>query len=85
VREKEDLSWKVWGDRFNEYLIRIERLFWPDLIILGGGISKKFDKYEKFFILETPVVPAKLKNEAGIVGAALAAKHEFVDHPNLAI
>ncbi len=76
VREREDLNWEEWGKRFNEYLKRLEFLFWPDLIIMGGGVSKKFDKFSKYFTLDTPVVPAKSKNHAGIIGAALAAKME---------
>lgn len=77
VRENEDLSWKKWGNRFNEYLQRLESLFWPDLFILGGGISKDFKKYKKYFKTNTKVVQAKSKNHAGIIGAALAAKVKF--------
>jgi polyphosphate glucokinase len=76
VRENENLSWEEWGNRFNEYLVRLESLFWPDLFILGGGISKEFDLYSKYFHLKTKLVPAKTKNHAGIIGAALAAKAE---------
>ena len=47
VRESEELSMKDWATRFNEYLVRLESLFWPDLFIMGGGISKKFEEYEK--------------------------------------
>jgi polyphosphate glucokinase len=74
VRKKEDLSWKKWAKRFNEYLNHVESLIWPDLIIIGGGVSKKFEKYAKHLHTETPVVPAELLNHAGIIGAALAAK-----------
>lgn len=74
VRENEDLSWKEWGTRFNKYLKRLESLFWPDLFIMGGGVSKKFDQYEQYLTLDTPVVPAEARNHAGIIGAALAAK-----------
>ena len=76
VRESEDLSWDDWGKRFNEYLKRLEVLFWPDLFIIGGGVSKKFDKFSSFLDLEAKVTPAELRNHAGIIGAALAAKHE---------
>ncbi len=76
VRKNEDLSWEEWGKRFNEYLQRLESLFWPDLFIMGGGVSKNFEKYSEYFTLDTPVVPAKSKNHAGIIGAALAAKME---------
>jgi len=72
VREKGDLSWKKWGKRFNEYLLEIERLFFPDLIIIGGGISKKFEKFSEYITtVETSVTPAKLLNNAGIIGAAV--------------
>ncbi|MEP4532993.1 MAG: polyphosphate--glucose phosphotransferase [Cyclobacteriaceae bacterium] len=76
VRERENLDWKTWAGRFNEYLHRLDSLFWPDLFILGGGVSKKFDEYGKYFDVKTPVVPAMTKNHAGIIGAALAAKDE---------
>ncbi len=77
VKKKEELTWKEWAKRYNKYLRRLEKLFWPDLFILGGGISKKFDKYESYFDLDTPVVPAMMKNNAGIIGAALAAKDYY--------
>lgn len=77
VKEREALDWDVWGKRFNEYLKRLEFLFWPDLIIVGGGISKRHEEFFKYIDLHTRVVPAKLKNNAGIIGAALAAKREF--------
>ena len=54
--------------------ILMEKLFWPDLIILGGGASKKFDKFKKQITVEAPVKPAAFLNQAGIVGAALYAK-----------
>ncbi|MDZ7719342.1 MAG: ROK family protein [Balneolaceae bacterium] len=73
VRKKEDLSWKEWGGRVNEYLQLIEFLFWPDLIIIGGGVSKKFKNYKNYLDLDTEVVPAQSRNHAGIIGAALAA------------
>jgi polyphosphate glucokinase len=73
VRKDEELSWKKWGHRVEHYLKHLEFIFSPDLIILGGGVSKKSDKFMEFLELQTPVVPAKLLNEAGIVGAALWA------------
>lgn len=72
VRKNEGLGWEEWGKRFNEYLCYIDKLFYPELIIIGGGTSKKFDKFSHLLTLSTPVVPAKLLNDAGIVGAALA-------------
>lgn len=73
VRKQEDLNWKQWGERFDTYLHTMEKLFWPDLIILGGGASKKFDKFKDQLSVETPVKPAAFLNQAGIVGAALHA------------
>lgn len=75
VRKEEDLSWEQWAGRFNEYLRVMEFLLWPDLIILGGGASKKGDKYLKYLDLKVPVVPAQLLNNAGLIGAALAARY----------
>jgi len=77
VRKSENLSYEEWASRLNEYFQRLEYLFWPDLFILGGGISKDFEKYEKYFDLNTPLVPAESRNYAGIIGAALAAKKEL--------
>lgn len=74
VRKTEDLGWKSWGRRFDKYLNMMEALFWPDLIILGGGASKKFDKYSSHLTVKAPVKPAALLNQAGIVGAALYAQ-----------
>ncbi len=74
IRKEEDLSWKEWGKRLNEYLQHVEFLFSPDLFIIGGGVSKKHDKYFKYLDLQTPIVPAELRNEAGIIGAAMAAR-----------
>jgi polyphosphate glucokinase len=71
AREREDLSWKKYAKRLNKYMLAMERLFWPDLFIVGGGISKKHEKFLPLLTLQTEVVPAQLQNEAGIVGAAL--------------
>ena len=78
ARKKLDLSWEKWGKRFNEYLLHLERLLSPDLFILGGGISKDFDSYHKYLKVETPVTPAKLLNNAGIVGAAGYAHRRII-------
>lgn len=77
ARKLEKLSWKQWAKRLNVYLQTLERLFWPDLIVLGGGVAKKHEKFIPLLSLEAEVLPAMLLNEAGIVGAALAA-HERV-------
>jgi polyphosphate glucokinase len=73
AREVDGLSWEKWAGRVEEYLRWLERLLWPDLIIIGGGVSKKADKFLPLVNLRTPIVPAALQNEAGIIGAALAA------------
>jgi len=72
IRESEDLSWKAWSKRLQEYLRALEALLWPDLFILGGGVSRKPEKFLPRLELRTQVVPAALQNDAGIVGAALA-------------
>ncbi|GAA5511476.1 polyphosphate glucokinase [Deinococcus carri] len=74
AREQEDLSWKDWAKRASKYLQHLELLFSPDLFIIGGGISKKADKWQPHIETgRTPLVPAALQNEAGIVGAAMNA------------
>lgn len=73
VRQEKKLSWKRWGARLNTYFNHIERLFSPDLIIIGGGVSKKHDKFLHYIKVRAKVVPAELQNEAGIIGAAVAA------------
>jgi polyphosphate glucokinase len=73
AREREDLSWDEWADRASRYLQTLEALLWPRLFILGGGISKKPHKWVPRLQTRTPLVMAELLNNAGIVGAALAA------------
>ena len=75
ARSRNEMDWDTWAGRFNEYLLKIEELVWPDKIIIGGGVSKKGKKFFPHLTTKAPVVPAKLKNEAGIVGAALASKY----------
>lgn len=70
TRKRQDLSWEEWGYRFNKYLRHLERLFSPDLILLGGGGSKRFELYADQLRLQTPVKPESLQNKAGIIGAA---------------
>ena len=73
AREREGLSWSHYSRRLDQYLQTLEKLFSPDLIIIGGGASKKSDKFIPRLHLRTEVIPAALLNNAGIVGAALAA------------
>ncbi len=73
IRKEEDLSWKRWSERMNEYLAAMEFFFSPDLFIIGGGVSKKHHKYLQYFESDAEIVPAVLRNEAGIIGAAMAA------------
>lgn len=73
VRDDEGLSWKKWAGRLDRYLDRVHAYFWPDLIILGGGGSKKFEKFAPYLNVACPVVPATLRNQAGIIGAAARA------------
>jgi len=67
------LSLTFCGKRFNDYLLYLEKLFSPEIFILGGGTSMRFDKFEKQLTVTTQVSPAKLLNNAGIVGATLFA------------
>ena len=72
ARKREDLSWKEYAERLDEYVHRVEDLLWPDLIVIGGGISKKSEKFLPHLTARTKIVPAQMLNEAGIAGAALA-------------
>jgi len=74
IKTEKDLSWKAWGGRVDEYLKYMELLFSPDLFIIGGGVSKKFEKFIPYLQTQAEIVPAQLQNDAGIVGAAMAAK-----------
>ena len=73
ARTQNKLTWKSWAAQLDQYLHYIEGLFSPRLIILGGGVSKKHDKFVPRLTIRTEVVPAEMLNEAGIVGAAMAA------------
>lgn len=79
ARKDHGLSWKSWANRFNKYLHLVEDLFSPERIVLGGGISKKFDTYHQYFTVKTEVMPARLFNDSGIIGAAMLWSHEGVD------
>jgi polyphosphate glucokinase len=73
VREREDLSWSDWAERLTTYYRAVEKLFSPDLFVVGGGVSKHADEYLPKLKIDTRIVPAELRNKAGIVGAALWA------------
>jgi polyphosphate glucokinase len=79
ARTRRGLSWKAWAADLDEHLHAIDRLFWPNLIILGGGVSKNADKFIPRLTVRPRVVPATLRNDAGIVGAAMAAAERFVE------
>jgi polyphosphate glucokinase len=74
VKEENGLSWEEWAHRVSRYIRSLEGLIWPDLIIAGGGVSKKADKWLPLLDVRTRVVAAELRNDAGIVGAAVAAQ-----------
>lgn len=74
ARRRDRLSWKKWGKRFNVYLTALEKLLWPDLIILGGGVIKKYEAFAPYLTVKAKVVPAQFLNDAGIVGAALSVR-----------
>ena len=73
MRENEDLSYEEWAERLTTYFGTLERLLSPDLFVIGGGVSKKAEKFIGRIGVVTPLVAAELRNTAGIVGAALLA------------
>ena len=76
AREAEGLTWEEWAVRLQRYYGVIEDLLWPSLIVVGGGVSKKADKFLPLLHLRAPIVAATLRNQAGIVGAAVLAAEE---------
>ena len=76
VRTKLGLTYQEYIPRLQRYYERVEALFWPDLIVVGGGISKNASQYLPYLRLHTPIVPAELKNRAGIIGAAALAAEQ---------
>jgi len=76
VRKRKNLSWAEWGGRVNSYLQLLEKVLWPERIIIGGGVSAKHERFFPYLKLRARVVPAEFLNEAGIVGAALWAERE---------
>ena len=79
ARVRRGLSWKAWAMDLDEHLQRIEDLMWPTLFILGGGVSKNADRFIPRLTTRTPVVPASLRNDAGIIGAAVVAAEGLAD------
>jgi polyphosphate glucokinase len=79
ARTRRGLSWKAWAEDLDEHLHRIEDLMWPTLFILGGGVSKNGDKFIPRLTCRTPVVAAQLRNDAGIIGAAIVAAEGLAD------
>ena len=73
AKERENLSWEVWAARLQKYYERLEAYLYPDLFIVGGGVSKHSDQYLPLLNLRVPIVPAVLRNNAGIMGAAALA------------
>jgi len=80
AREQEDLNWEKWAGRVEDYLRHVEMLLSPRLFIVGGGVSKKSDKWLPLIGIRTPIVPATLLNNAGIIGAAVTAE-QAAGHP----
>jgi len=73
AKEEKNLSWKTWGGRVDRLLDHLSQIFSPDLFILGGGVSRRWDKWSRYLHTSVATVPATLRNEAGIVGAAILA------------
>jgi len=76
IRKKEELSYSKWGKRLNKYFQHIELILSPDLFIIGGGASKKMDRFVDQIDIRAKIIPAQNKNEAGIIGAAVGAFDE---------
>lgn len=77
IKTEENLSYKDWGYRFNIFLNYVQKILNPDVIIVGGGISNDWNKFEEFLNVDTRLIPAKLRNNSGIMGAALAASNKY--------
>ncbi|MDA8061679.1 MAG: ROK family protein [Actinomycetota bacterium] len=73
AREREDLGWAEWAERVQRYLRAVESYLWPDLIVVGGGVSRRAKRWLPLIEIRTPLVAAALQNQAGIAGAALTA------------
>ncbi|HEV7653414.1 MAG TPA: ROK family protein [Mycobacteriales bacterium] len=79
AKDNEGLSYKQWAKRVQKYLSHVEKLFTPDLFVVGGGVSKNSEKWVPLLSINTPIKPAQLLNNAGIVGAAMAAHEKFTE------
>ncbi|RKY17101.1 MAG: ROK family protein [Planctomycetota bacterium] len=77
ARKRDDLNWKTWAGRFDEYLQHLRSILYPSRFVIGGGAAKKFERFGPHLTVETPVVPATLGNQAGLVGAAMHAEREL--------
>jgi polyphosphate glucokinase len=73
TRSVEKLDWRKWAERVNEVLAAYQALFWPDLFVIGGGVTEHFAQFSAFLQSKVEIQPAKFRAHAGIVGAALAA------------
>nr|WP_022909305.1 ROK family protein [Aestuariimicrobium kwangyangense] len=84
IKDKEGLSYRKWAtERLQRYYEVVEALMWPDLFVVGGGVSKDHEKFIPLLKLRTPMIPAVLRNKAGIIGAATLAQQR-VEHPDTA-
>lgn len=77
IKSEESLDWSTWAGRVNEFLERMQALFWPDLFILGGAISERFEQFAPHLAVRAPVKAAMLGAGAGVIGAALAAAEQY--------
>jgi polyphosphate glucokinase len=78
ARNRRGLSWKAWSADLDEHMVAIEKLFWPALFVIGGGVSKNADKFVPRLTVRAEVVPAALRNDAGIIGAALVGEDRSI-------
>jgi len=85
ARVRRGLSWKAWAQDLDEHLDRIDKLMWPKLMILGGGVSKRSDQFIPRLTVRPPVVAAELRNDAGIIGAAIVAAEASPLDPLVAV
>ena len=81
IKDIEGISYEKWAKRLQRYYSHLEMLFHPDLFVVGGGVSKDSDKFLPLLDLKAPIIPAKLRNRAGIIGAAIAVQ-DAIDNPD---